>query len=259
MTRKKINQQVWLLNKLTERCARNPSYSLRSFAKTLDISPALLSLLMNGKRPLTRKTALKFSKKLALSQIECDELLSVIDNSKQTLKGSKVEKYLNIDEFHLIADWYHYAILCLADIIDQQADPGWISQRLGITKAEARLGLERLTRLNLIDIKNNKILRKQRVVSSPRDVPSSAIRKHHYQNLRQAEEALETLTVDQRYFGSSTFCFDEQDLEKVKDAFRKFQDEISCIANKGKNKRRIFTMAMQMFPIDKSPPEESKA
>jgi transcriptional regulator with XRE-family HTH domain len=40
---------------LDERRSRNTHYSLRSFAKSLSISSAALSEIMNGKRPITEK------------------------------------------------------------------------------------------------------------------------------------------------------------------------------------------------------------
>jgi len=42
--------QLLLRQKLTRRLHLNPRYSLRAFAKHLGVSPAYVSLVMNGKR-----------------------------------------------------------------------------------------------------------------------------------------------------------------------------------------------------------------
>jgi hypothetical protein len=44
---------------LTRRCARNSSYSLRAFARSLDVDHATLSQLLRGRRGLTRDTILR--------------------------------------------------------------------------------------------------------------------------------------------------------------------------------------------------------
>lgn len=58
--------RLFLQDELSTRCARNPSYSLRSFAKLLEISPSALSALINGKRPLTNKTKERLGLKLGI-------------------------------------------------------------------------------------------------------------------------------------------------------------------------------------------------
>ena len=45
----------FLKMELDSRIKKNPSYSLRSFAKSLNISHAALSQILNGKRNLTKK------------------------------------------------------------------------------------------------------------------------------------------------------------------------------------------------------------
>ena len=51
---------------LTHRCARNPSYSLRAFARTLDVDHATLSQILRGRRALTRETIVQLGQRLGL-------------------------------------------------------------------------------------------------------------------------------------------------------------------------------------------------
>ena len=55
-----------LATELTRRQSRNPSYSLRSFAKALGISATALSEALNGKRCLRRDSAQKIADRLAI-------------------------------------------------------------------------------------------------------------------------------------------------------------------------------------------------
>src|SRR4051794_29725601 len=72
--------EVWsprflLQNELTRRCAKNPRYSLRAFAKALGMSHTVLSLVLSGKRPLSRKAALQVASALELAPAERQRLL----------------------------------------------------------------------------------------------------------------------------------------------------------------------------------------
>ncbi len=56
-----------LKNELARRIEQNPQYSLNSFARTLGVSPATLSLVLNNKQPLSLKNANKILKVIELS------------------------------------------------------------------------------------------------------------------------------------------------------------------------------------------------
>jgi plasmid maintenance system antidote protein VapI len=51
---------------LTRRCARNPSDSLRAFARALEADHATLSQILRGRRALTRDTILQLGERLGL-------------------------------------------------------------------------------------------------------------------------------------------------------------------------------------------------
>ncbi|MGZ3699878.1 MAG: helix-turn-helix domain-containing protein, partial [Bdellovibrionota bacterium] len=60
-----------LLNEaFAERKAKNPSYSLRAFARYLAISAAALSQVLSRKRDLSKRNALKVAERLGLSPLQ---------------------------------------------------------------------------------------------------------------------------------------------------------------------------------------------
>src|SRR5476651_669001 len=74
--RSRLPSQEILLKEYNRRKTVNISYSKRSFAKNLGLSPAFLVQLMSGKRRLTSKIAQALSAKLALSPEERHSLAS---------------------------------------------------------------------------------------------------------------------------------------------------------------------------------------
>ena len=56
-----------LQEELAKRCARNPRYSLRAFARYLALDHSTLSQLLRGRRRFTARTVERIGKRLALS------------------------------------------------------------------------------------------------------------------------------------------------------------------------------------------------
>ena len=45
---------------------------------------------------------------------------------------------LTLDHFSVISEWYHFAILSLAETQDFKSYPAWIAGRLGISQKDAK-------------------------------------------------------------------------------------------------------------------------
>lgn len=227
---------------------RNPNFSMRSFAKWLDVSPAQLSQMLSGKRIITLKTLKKLSNRLDLSPIERQEMI----NSVSTLNlGGDSDKKANFseDQFKLIADWHHFAILSLTKIKGASADPRWIAQRLGISVSVAAEAVMRLERMGILRTKPHfeQIGDPIEMIS---EVPSGAIQKYHKQNLNLAMEKLETVPVEFRQFQSVSI---NMNLKKIK-LFKKHIDEFLNLAMQQSKKdagEEVYNLNVQLFPVTK--------
>ena len=73
----------YLKSELERRLGQNSSYSLRAFARDLQISPGNLSEIVKGKRPLSKKNAQKIAGSLGLNPIEEEAFLALPQESKK--------------------------------------------------------------------------------------------------------------------------------------------------------------------------------
>jgi uncharacterized protein (TIGR02147 family) len=96
------------------------------------------------------------------------------DLAKLRAENQASAQTLGLDAFHLIADWYHYAILELCTCEDFEPRAEWVAERLGITANETELALERLQRLGLLEITKGRWKTRDDVTLSPAGVPSEA-------------------------------------------------------------------------------------
>ena len=90
----------FLQQELERRCQKNPRYSLRSFAKYLEIDPSALSKILNGKRPLGKRLIRRFAFKLALTQEETLKFLARFEQERMLYSNEKFEgKKSLVDNF----------------------------------------------------------------------------------------------------------------------------------------------------------------
>jgi len=145
--------RLYLQSDLENRVVENPHFSLRNFAELLDVSPSHLSRVINGKKKLSLASATKLSNKLKHKKEETQHFLDLVqlegtedDEYKNELlqkiskRASKYQKEVyTLENFNLISDWYHFAILSMLKLKDFKPSPLWISKRLGITQPRSLL------------------------------------------------------------------------------------------------------------------------
>jgi transcriptional regulator with XRE-family HTH domain len=126
-----VDAPTLLKEELSRRIRSNPRYSLRAFAKALKMSPATLSLILAGKYNLSKKGLRQISEVLSLEPAQVEYLEKKLkrknkeNESRESCEGNY--KYITLDIFSVISDWYHYAILHLLETPNSSIDPQWKS------------------------------------------------------------------------------------------------------------------------------------
>ncbi len=234
-----------LLNEeLLERVQKNPSYSKRAFAKLLGLSPGALSEILNGKRKLTQKAALKISKALGYTHAEIEKLKEMIFQENEGIEVEKQEakkvKTLNSDYSFIISQWYCFGILNLVQTKNFRWDNSWIAKRLGISIFEVKMAIEKLVKAGLVNFSGKKYEIINDVIETTQDLPSKAIKSFHQSMLEKGISALHEQKVEEREISGVSFCIDSQDLKKIKNEIRDFQDYLSGKYNKNKNADDVY-------------------
>lgn len=138
-----------LAEELAKRCASNARYSLRAFAKMLEIDHSSLSQILRGRRALTEATIRKLGTKLRLTEREIEAYASR-ERAAATGGAEREVERLTTDTVELLADWHHFAILELSRIEGFEADSRWIARALDLDVDEVNVAVQRLLRLRLL-------------------------------------------------------------------------------------------------------------
>ena len=256
------NANSWLLGIYESRYRRNPNYSLRAFAKFLEIAPGRLSEIFNSRRRLTAAMATKIADRLALAPAKRAEFMRLvakgsIDVTKTVpVKTTTPYHTLPEDQFSVIADWYHYAILSLFDVRDFQPNAKWVGQRLGLAPQIVNAALARLERLQLIKRQPKRWVLTGRNLTTSEDIVSPALRRSHRQSLKQAITALETVPVELRDISSITLAISLDKIQEAKQLIREFRRLCADRLETGKA-TEVYNLNIQFVPVTQISKAES--
>lgn len=256
------NYRDILKEKLSDRCRKNATYSLRAFARDLEISPQRLSHILNGKHGLSLRAALLIARKLNMNENETNYFCASVEEKharSQKLKAEAKEKLacikstykdLSIDHFKIISDWYHFAIMELTLIDGFNQEPRWIARTLGIKEIEVKMALERLLKLEMLeqDTKGNLKLSGQ-FFADPGGVPSDAIRTFHRQLLMKAAESLDYQALEERDISSMIMAINQEDLSEAKADIKKFREEFDAKYSNTKKKTSVYCLGIQFYNL----------
>jgi predicted enzyme related to lactoylglutathione lyase/plasmid maintenance system antidote protein VapI len=131
---------------LTRRCARNPSYSLRAFARALDVDHATLSQILRGKRALTRDTILDLGQRLGL---ETSRLEAFVRDAQAVREGPPAYSP-SLDAAAVVGDPLHHQLLALTHTEDFRGESAFLAQVLDTTPDAINVVLQRLLRFGIL-------------------------------------------------------------------------------------------------------------
>lgn len=247
----KTSVGLFLANELSKRKLRNEKYSLRAFARDLGLSPGRLADILNGRRRLGPELAQRIVNSLNLNaeaKVEFEDLFA--RQSKRPLKSAAPFYQLNEDQLSALVDWEYFATLSLLETRDVSLSPQWLAARLGISSERAQEVLDRLVRLNLIVLKRSRYHLVHKHVTTTEEVPSSALKEAHRQNIQQALVSLYEDSVSLRDISSISLAVDLAKLPEAKKLIKSFRQKMSRLLEKG-NKTEVYNLNIQLFPITK--------
>lgn len=232
-----------LITELLQAQARNPNYSMRAYARRLGLPQSALSEIISAKRKITAQYAKKIVQALDLSPQTQAQLLA----SSESDLGFRS---LDMDTFHLIADWQYFAILSLAETEDFQSSAEWIARRLGISEKAATQALDTLKRLGLVNVhpRTQEIVVTGDQFVAISEVAEPAMKKAARQDLELAEAALNKTKFEQRDFTAMTLCFDPARMDEAKELIKKFRRSFSKTME-SKRKTEVYKLSIQLFPL----------
>jgi len=230
---------------------RNDKFSLRSFAKFLEMDPSTLSAVMKGLRRVPKARVQQVMNKLSLSPKEKSAFKETNNNKSMVFKSGFDHLDFEINEelhFKVIAEWEYYAILSLIETKGFKFDQKWIAGRLGITIYRVQVCIESLLALGLIVKNKTGIKLGQQGLKTTEDISSTALKKARRQDLELAAPIIDNVDVELRDLSSVTFTLEKKNIANVKEEIRNFRKRIAFMAEQKKGEE-VYKLSVQLIPL----------
>jgi uncharacterized protein (TIGR02147 family) len=249
-----LDFKTFLQEELILRRQRNSSYSLRSFAKNLKVSPSFLSKILNGQRRITDQVLQKMTLHLNIEASLFNNFKS--EESKLTVSEIKFRD-LQLEYFKMISDWYHYALIELTNLEGFKNSPEWISSQLGISVNQAKAATDRLINLELLEIKNGKLRPTSGGnTTTKNNFTDLAFKKMQDDLLKKAIQSLWDEDLQKRDHTSISMAIHPDDIPEVKKRLTKMRREICQFLERPQNKKpkQVYNLSLSFFALSKESP-----
>jgi hypothetical protein len=243
--------RLFLQEELGRRCARNPRYSLRAFAKYLGIDHATLSQIVRAKRCLTPRTIKKLGARLGLGRDAVDAYLAHVHDGPLPTPALREVQQLAHDAASLVTDWYHHAILELLHLEAFRPDSRWIARVLGLAPDEVNVALTRLVRLGLLEM-----AARDRWVDKSGD-STVGVEDFTRITIRQLSEQVRNLfvvasksdTAKPREYSSTTLALSSAHVPAARRLISKFRRELLGLLDRDGPRDDVYRIEISFFPL----------
>lgn len=257
------NSLDFLENKALQLQSGDPIKNNPNHFENLQIQMGYLKDLIDRNIKFDKKEAFKVSASLNFSLSEAKYFFAIIDYEnaksederafylKELERADKRYRARTVsgDDFSIISDWYYSPILELTKVKDFDMQPEAIAAKLNISIQEARIAINQLLKLGLIEGSEGTYTKTRKVIQTNTDVPSLSIRKHHQQMMQLARFALEEQNVYEREISSMTIAINKSQISQIKKLISDFKSNLSEIINDENDKDKVYQLNIQFFDL----------
>jgi uncharacterized protein (TIGR02147 family) len=257
--RSSIGYQDILKQALAKRCERNPRYSLRAFARDLDVSPSYLCEIMKGKHKLTRQVARTIATRLLLDASTRSRFDSLVGLANATDSNER-ERYrrklavldttssIDQDKFEVIGNWRDLVALQAMILKDHVASVPWLAERLGQSIHWAEDCVRRFKQLRLIKEQNSKWVPTFNNLSCESSIPSKVIRRFHKGLLRKVIQAVD-FDINTKRSDALILAVKKDQLPAAYERLKSFVQEFDQEFGVQDGADMVYAVSLHFFPL----------
>ncbi|MBC86262.1 MAG: hypothetical protein CL677_03695 [Bdellovibrionaceae bacterium] len=247
-----------LQEELIRRLQSNSNYSMRAFAQFLGCDQSYLSKVLSGKKPMGQKVVARFASKLGLPTdvIQGFEEVSGRKKRLSSRRRKSTADYTQLlrDQYEIISNWHHFAIMELTKVHEFNPDLKWIGTRLGISTSEVRMAIDRMLRFELLEWNDGTWkITQENVVWFDTEKTSTARLNFQKYVTKRAHEALEFVPFEERHHSAMIFAGNSKNLEVLKKKINEFIKEVNETADEEKDFDTVYQLSTALVPISLKP------
>ncbi|MDH4467649.1 MAG: TIGR02147 family protein [Bacteriovoracaceae bacterium] len=250
---------TWLKTELEKKQKKNPLFSMRSFARLLNLSPSVLSKIMNGqtffdlkkiKHALVLLETPESTKKKIIEEVSLSKKINQFKMRKVKQKFS----LLNHRVFEIIANPNHYALLELIKLNEGKFDLDFFALKLSLSKEKIELLIENLQAVKLIKIKDDRIVDLTQGFSTHEIGPQETNRANklfQQQIIQKSILSLEYDDICERSHSSIVFATHSSKILEATEIIKKFRQSLCAHLEDHPIKDSVYALQIGFFPMVK--------
>jgi uncharacterized protein (TIGR02147 family) len=258
-----LDYRGFLLDVFNERQTKNPRYSLRAFARDIDMSHSRLSEVFSGKGGLSLEKAQSISRKLRLTPIKAanfKDMVLLCTSSHERLKRAAAkrlraksratnQKDIADDQFQIVANPKYAAVYSCMMLASYDGSSDSILELMDLNSIELYEILRRLERLNLVCRDGHRWIAKPFKLTVDNGIPSEWVRSYHKEMNALGRKSIDSVPMPSRYLDSIVLPVNMEHLGEIQQKIASFcQGLIDEYCN---GKDAVYGMALQFFPMTK--------
>lgn len=258
-----LDARLYVRDELTIRQKRRPQYSMRAFARDLEISPSFLCEFLAGRQGLSKARAVWIAEKIRLSPEQGEHFWDLIQAQfahptalrKAALtrardRAKSVQSHLNLERFHLVADWFCFPLL---ELLGLENGPRTLTEAaliLDVPESELMQAARNLEALGLLKNENDMFVVTSEMTSVGDDVDDRAVQISHQQALRMHADAVDRKSYAERENFTGSFAIAREDWPAFRrECVKAMLDVISKYGNSDKKKDDVVAFTAQMMTL----------
>lgn len=247
--------------------AKNPSFSLRAAARSCGLSPAALSMFLNGKKKISVQVARQLAVWTKLRVKEQEYFITMVEHElarsasiKQVLENRMEElareeanrriKKSKLDYDFVFSNWFHLPLLVMLKTPELcQKSPQELANFLNLDVKDISNALKQFQKIGIAEYQMDGWKINDELLFAA-EGPHLGLRNFHRLMLGKAQDSLETQNNSEKFVGSETMLFDEESLQEANEAIEECFSKVLAIAAKSK-KQKLYHFGIQLFKLSK--------
>lgn len=249
--------------KFQERRRNNPRYSLRAFAKDLQISPSRLSEVLSGKGTLSIGKARQITERLKMCPLTASDFIDMVEaagKGVQTFRDAAARRVqirsdvdevrtFTLDEFSMVSDWRNLAIWSFMTLPSFNGDRQTIAHHFKMNLIEVEEVLRRLERLKMVSVNGkNWVVGKTQFYAGGL-VPHNAIKEFHTQMSALGKKSIESQKFSERHLEAAILTIDRSRYGEIEQRIANFCRSLVDEFDNQPANDTVYGLSLQLFKL----------
>lgn len=239
---------------LQKRQAKNPRYSLRSFAKLLNADSSFLSKVLQGKKFPSEETFQVWAKRLGIPAKATEELLHKHKlMRRENRDGNSAFEPLALEIFEKHYEWYYPILLEFLAYPGGRGQLAFAAKQLDVPLVEIKKAVANMLALGLLEKIPGEFARYRRARFSSAhslNLTSDRLRGMQAKYLEKGIKALGKIPVTRRENTTVTLSLDAEDLLAVREILRRARQKVArVVIDKNKPREAVYNLSMALYPV----------